>query len=274
MPTHTPVRRGVIKRGQFIRSQAEQRLRVEYAELSLVGGRDDNQDRVAIAATADAVLLVVADGMGGHSDGALAAETAVKLIVTSFELQSHPLLDPVGFLHLTLGRAHQQVVALGLHLAVELRPRATIAVCIVQGDSAWWAHIGDSRIYLLRQGKVTERTRDHSHVEFLIRERVISAEQAQAHPMRNFVECCLGGEALLPEMTIGGLRRLQPKDTLLLCSDGFWGGLDEADIATSISRGPADAFPDTLGVLAARAVAANGSTSDNTSVAALRWLSA
>ena len=246
-------------------------MRVEYADISLVGGRDDNQDRARIVASPHAVLMIVSDGMGGHSDGALAAETAVNVIATAFEKQPHPLMDPMGFLHLTLGLAHREVVALGMQLPLEQRPRATIAVCIVQGDGAWWAHIGDSRIYHLRQGRILDRTRDHSHVEFLIRERVISAEQAQAHPMRNFVECCLGGEPLLAEMCIGGLRRLEDRDVLLLCSDGLWGGLEEADIGTSVSRAPDNTLRDTLSTLAAKAVAANGPTSDNTSGAVLRW---
>ena len=88
-----------------------------------------------------------------------------------------------------------------------MRPRATCAVCLVQNGSAFWAHIGDSRIYLLRRGKVFKRTRDHSHVEFLLREGVITADQALTHPMRNFVECCLGGEPFLPEMTLACASR-------------------------------------------------------------------
>ncbi len=139
--------------------------------------------------------------MGGHSDGAKAAETAIKVLVEAFWHTPQPILDPLGFLHLTLGRAHEEVVKLGIALPLEARPRATCAVCLVQNGSAYWAHIGDSRIYLLRRGKVLKRTRDHSHVEFLLREGVITQDQALSHPMRNFVECCLGGEAFLPEMT-------------------------------------------------------------------------
>ncbi|MFO1426927.1 MAG: protein phosphatase 2C domain-containing protein [Steroidobacteraceae bacterium] len=246
-------------------------MRVEYAEISLLGGREDNQDRCAVAVSEHAALLVVVDGMGGHADGALAAETAQKLLVEAFWHTPQPLFDPLGFLHLTLGRVHEAVVQAGGSLPIENRPRATCAVCLVQGDSAFWAHIGDSRVYLLRGGKIAERTRDHSHVEFLIREGLISEDQAQSHPMRNFVECCIGGEALLPEMTLTGRRLLQPGDLLLACSDGLWSTLDDDSISRAWSK-PGEPLREALGALAARAVAAGGPTADNTTGVALRWL--
>lgn len=249
-------------------------MRVEYAELSLVGGREDNQDRCAAAVSEHAALLVVIDGMGGHADGALAAETAQRTLVEAFWHTPQPLLDPLGFLHLQLGRAHEAVVALGANLPLEQRPRATCASCIVQGDSAFWAHIGDSRVYHLRGGRVVERTRDHSHVEFLLREGLISADQAQQHPMRNYVECCIGGEYMLPEMTLTARRRLEPDDVLLVCSDGLWGSLEDAAIAAAIPArsGPCATLREALAALGAAAVQANGPASDNTTAVALRWL--
>jgi PPM family protein phosphatase len=246
-------------------------LRVEYADISLLGGREDNQDRCAVAVSEHAALLVVVDGMGGHADGALAAEIAQKMLVEAFWHTPQPLFDPLGFLHLNLGRVHEAVVQSGGNLPVEQRPRATCAICLVQGDSAYWAHVGDSRIYLLRGGRIAERTRDHSHVEFLIREGLIKEDQAQGHPMRNFVECCLGGESLLPEMTLTGRRRLQPGDVLLACSDGLWATLDDQIISRAWGK-PGEALKDALGALAGQAVVAGGPNADNTTGAVLRWL--
>jgi serine/threonine protein phosphatase PrpC len=246
-------------------------LRIEYAEVSLLGNRTDNQDRVTVAVSEHSALLVVIDGMGGHSDGARAAETAIKVLSESFWHTPQPILDPLGFLHLSLGRAHEEVAKLGEKLPLDMRPRATCAVCLVQNGSAFWAHIGDSRIYLLRRGKVLKRTRDHSHVEFLMREGVITADQAQTHPMRNFVECCLGGEPFLPEMSLSLREPLEANDILLVCSDGLWGGLDDVEIGAAFppARAP---LRDDLQRLAERSVTVVGAGSDNTTAAAVRWI--
>ena len=246
-------------------------MRVEYAELSLQGGRDSNQDRVSVAVAEEAALLIACDGMGGHAEGERAAEIAQQTVVERFWQATQPLLDPLGFLHLALGAAHGNVVALAPRLPIEQRPRATCAVCVVQQTSAYWAHIGDSRVYHLRAGQVRERTRDHSHVELLMREGVISAGQVQNHPMRNFVESCLGGEAILPEMAVSARHALLPGDVLLVCTDGFWANLDEAVIAGAfVTLGLS--LQDTLAALATQALLNAGAASDNTSVGALRFL--
>lgn len=246
-------------------------MRVEYANLSLQGGRDSNQDRVAVAVATDAALLIACDGMGGHADGERAADIAARTLTERFWHTPQPLLDPLGFLHLSLGAAHVGVVATGMQLPIELRPRATAAVCLVQGTSAYWAHVGDSRVYHLRAGRVLARTRDHSHVELLVREGVITPGQVQHHPMRNFVESCLGGEPLLPEMAISTRHGVLPGDTILVCTDGFWAHLDDSLIASAfVTLGLS--LRDTLAALSTQALLNAGAGSDNTSVAALRFL--
>ena len=245
-------------------------MRVEYADISLLGGREENQDRVSTAVAEHAALLVVVDGMGGHADGARAAQVTQQVITEAFWHSPQPLFDPLGFLHLTLGRAHEAVVKLGAQLPLEQRPRATCAVCLIQQQASWWAHVGDSRVYHVRRGELVSRSRDHSHVEILLREGLINAEQAQNHPMRNFVECCLGGDPILPDMTLSRRRPIEPGDLMLVCTDGFWGPLKDPEFAASLNGG--GQLREQLAELGARAVKRAGPGSDNTSAAALRWL--
>jgi serine/threonine protein phosphatase PrpC len=245
---------------------------VDYADISLLGGREENQDRVSAAVAEHSALLVVVDGMGGHANGARAAEVTQQVILEAFWHTPQPIFDPMGFLHLTLGRAHEEVVKLGSSLSIEHRPRATCAVCVVQQGATWWAHVGDSRLYHLRQGTLVSRTRDHSHVELLLREGLITADQALIHPMRNFVECCLGGDPILPDMTLAKRRPLEPNDVLLVCTDGMWAGVRDSEIASELGAVGAP-LRQTLMDLAERAVVRTGAASDNTSAAALRWVS-
>ena len=245
-------------------------MQIEYAKVSALGDRSDNQDRAAVVVANDAALMMVFDGMGGHSDGAAAAETGLKVVQDIFTSTSLPVLDPQGFLYLALSRAHDEVVKLGEELAVDFRPRATCALCLVQEGGAFWAHIGDSRIYQLRDGKVLSRSRDHSHVEVLIQEGAITEEEAMDHPMRNFVECCIGGDAPVPDMSITGKKKLQPGDVLLACSDGLWSGLADDTVAQIANNGEAT-LTENLKNLSIQALNANSPYSDNTTGTALKW---
>lgn len=246
-------------------------MQIDYAKLSLLGDRQDNQDRAAIVVTDDAVLMAVFDGMGGHSDGALAAETGLRTVCDLFTATSKPVFDPQGFLLMALSRAHDAVVAIGTEVAIDFRPRATCALCLVQDGGAFWAHIGDSRIYQLRKNTLVSRSRDHSHVEVLIQEGAITEEQAQDHPMRNFVECCIGGDAAVPNMMVTAKKPLQKDDVLLVCSDGLWSGLTDQEMVT-IGAAQTGPIAENIKLLSARALQVNSPYSDNTTTTALRWL--
>jgi protein phosphatase len=129
--------------------------------------------------------------------------------------------------------------------------------------------MGDSRIYHLRNRQVQARTRDHSHVELLLQEGLITEDEISDHPMRNFVECCLGGTFALPGMTVTPAKRLQPNDLLLACTDGFWAGLPDAEIAMLGSE--TEPLEQSLRRIAEKAVRTAGPYSDNTSAVAVRW---
>ncbi|MCJ7591212.1 MAG: protein phosphatase 2C domain-containing protein [Woeseiaceae bacterium] len=246
-------------------------MQIEYAKVSALGDRQDNQDRAAVVVSEKAALMLVFDGMGGHSDGARAAETGLKIVQDLFMATPQPIFDPQGFLYMALSRAHDEVVRVGKDIAVDFRPRATCAVCLVQEGGTFWAHIGDSRIYQIRNGAVRTRSRDHSHVEVLIQEGAITEEEAENHPMRNFVECCIGGDAPVPDMSITHKMALQHGDVLLACSDGLWSGLSDKDIGQIGVSGEQN-LVENLKALSTKALGINAPYSDNTTGTALRWL--
>lgn len=213
--------------------------------------------------------MIVVDGMGGHAHGARAAEVTVSTLKECFAEAGAPVFDPQGFLTLSLARAHDRVVKLGEGVALDQKPRATCAVCLVQDANSYWAHVGDSRIYQIRGGTVRERTRDHSHVELLLREGLIAEHEIRTHPMRNFVECCIGGDVPLPDMSVSGRKKLRPGDVLLACTDGLWSGIEDHALAEALHTD--DPLDPVLRSVAERAIARNAPYSDNTSVVAVRW---
>ena len=246
-------------------------MKIEYAKVSALGDRQDNQDRAAVVVAEDSALMLVFDGMGGHSDGALAAEVGLKVVQDIFTASTMPIFDPQGFLYAAMARAHDEVVLLGSDIAIDFRPRATCAVCLIQEGGSWWGHIGDSRIYQMREGNLMTRSRDHSHVEVLIQEGAITEAEALDHPMRNFVECCIGGDAPVPDMSITRKMPLTPGDVLLACSDGLWSGMSDNEIADMATR-PANSLADNLKALSMKALSVNAPYADNTTGTALLWV--
>lgn len=245
-------------------------MKIEYAKVSALGDREDNQDRAAIVVAEDAAIMLVFDGMGGHENGAQAAEVGLRIVQDEFMAADLPLFDPQGFLYMAMAHAHDEVVNIGAELAVDFRPRATCAVCLIQENGCWWGHIGDSRIYHMREGQLLTRSRDHSHVEVLIQEGAITEEEALDHPMRNFVECCIGGDAPVPDMSITRKMPLEPGDVLLACTDGLWSGTSDEEMA-DMATNPDSKLAENLKALSVKALTTNAPYSDNTTGAALQW---
>ena len=245
-------------------------MKIEYAKVSALGDREDNQDRAAIVVAEDAAIMLVFDGMGGHENGAQAAEVGLRIVQDEFMAADLPLFDPQGFLYMAMAHAHDEVVNIGAELAVDFRPRATCAVCLIQENGCWWGHIGDSRIYHMREGELLTRSRDHSHVEVLIQEGAITEEEALDHPMRNFVECCIGGDAPVPDMSITRKMPLEPGDVLLACTDGLWSGTSDEEMA-DMATNPDSKLAENLKALSVKALTTNAPYSDNTTGAALQW---
>lgn len=225
-------------------------MRVVSAHSSRLGNRKINQDRCSIVTRDFATLITLADGMGGHLGGELAAQA----VVDYFEQQFNALNDVPDNV-----REWLKVNALGAHNAVQeintesvRQPRTTCVVCMIHNGHATWLHVGDSRLYLIRNGHVYIRTRDHSYVEDLIQNKAITEDEAITHPMRNYVTSCLGGSSALPFMSISQNQKLKERDIILVCSDGLWSPIEETRLLEVLSNNSISRATDALTELAER----------------------
>lgn len=235
---------------------------------SRTGMRANNEDRLAYCYSREALLMVVADGMGGHYYGEVAAQIAVQTLTDAFPREFKPRMrDPFMFLQKGMLNAHRAILDFaGQHRLLD-SPRTTCVACVVQNSVAYWAHSGDSRLYLLRNGRVLAQTRDHSRVRLLVDQGVISEEQMPGHPDRNKIYGCLGGQQK-PEIEYSRKATLETGDVLVLCTDGVWSVLPADILAVSLkTTDPADAVP----VLLGQAEARGGPHADNLSMIAVRW---
>ena len=243
-------------------------MRFSIYQDSLLGARSVNQDRMGYCFTRDSLLMVVADGMGGHLRGEVAAHIALQATAARFQELARPALaDPAAFLDDALRRAHREILRYQAQHGMPEAPRTTVVACVVQDGSAWWAHAGDSRFYWLREGRVQERTRDHSKVQNLIDLGVIDEGEGDSHPERHKVLNCLGSP-FEPTIEVGGPAGLHTGDTLLLCSDGVWAAMPERELAAALSE---DSVLVAVPRLVQHAVELQGATADNATALAMTW---
>jgi serine/threonine protein phosphatase PrpC len=243
-------------------------MKCTIAHDTRVGKRPYNQDRLGYWRTPEAVLLVLADGMGGHAHGEVAAELTMRHIAAAFRRDAKPrLANPDLFLFRAVGRSHGMLLREAKQLGLDDTPRTTVVACVVQEGHAYWSHIGDSRLYLLRKGQVHARTRDHTLVQQLVDEGRLQEDEVSTHPERNRLLQCLGG-VQTPRVEPTASTRLERDDILLLCSDGLWGPLTRRLLLDGLAGA---ALGDAIPRLAALAEARGGSGCDNISALALAW---
>ena len=243
-------------------------MRFTIYQDSRQGGRANNEDRTTYCYSREALLMVVADGMGGHHYGEIASQIAVQTLADSFQREARPTLDdPFRFLQKGLTNAHSAILDYTVRHRLRDTPRTTCVACVVQNNVACWAHAGDSRLFQMRGGKVIAQTRDHSRVRFLIEEGMLSETQAALHPERNKIYSCLGSPTP-PEIEFSRKTPLNHGDILLLCTDGLWGEVSGEEIAVAL-RGAnlVHAMP----MLLTQAEVKGGTQADNLSVIVVRW---
>jgi protein phosphatase len=259
-------------------SDDEQPVRLRLATLSVVGPvRETNEDHVGwfdadghdLMGTPDesarfaelagpAVGLMVADGLGGHGRGDLASRTATRIVVQALAVAARP--GP-GDLKAALELANGALLAGELDGASDRRPgpQTTAAVLVFAAGSLHVAHIGDTRVYRMRDDVVELLTRDHSQAAELVRMKVIKPHQARTHPGRHLLTRSLGGDLILRADTAS--RAIYPGDAYAICTDGCWAGLDQEHFEAALRAEPAAGARD----LVSQAIASGGD--DNATVA-------
>ena len=245
-------------------------MRFSVYQVSRRGGRPKNEDRMGYCYTRSAGLFALADGMGGHPEGEVASQLALQTIAALFQRDAKPTLkDPARFLQEAVLAAHHQLLRYATERALLDTPRTTLVACVLQGQAAYWAHCGDSRLYLLRGDKLVVRTRDHSYTEL----HGALAQSGQPVPLenqrynRNVLFTCLGSPGK-PVVDSAGPLLLQAGDRVMLCSDGLWGSVADPVIVEYLSRRTiSDAVPE----LAEQALRNAGPRSDNVTVLAVEW---
>ena len=245
-------------------------MRFNVYQVSRKGGRQKNEDRMGYCYTRSAGLFALADGMGGHPEGEVASQLALQTLSAMFQRDAKPTLkDPLRFLQEAVLAGHHQLLRYATDRGLMDTPRTTVVACVLQGQSAYWAHCGDSRLYLLRGDKLLARTRDHSYTEL----HGALAQSGQPVPLeaqrfnRNVLFTCLGSPGK-PVVDTVGPTVLQPGDRLMLCSDGLWGAISDDDIVRTLSQ---HAVTDAVPELAEQALRSAGAKSDNVTVLALEW---
>ena len=235
-------------------------------QVSRKGGREKNEDRMGYCYTRDAGLFALADGMGGHPEGEVASQLALQTMSAMFQRAAKPrLVDPLRFLHDAIIAGHHQLLRYATERALMDTPRTTVVACVLQGNAAYWAHCGDSRLYLVRGDKLVARTRDHSYSE--LQETLAHVVPIGDRVNRNVLFTCLGSPGK-PVVDTAGPLVVQAGDRVMLCSDGLWGAVDDTQITQLLSTHPITESVPELVELALRSA---GEKSDNVTVLAVEW---
>lgn len=223
-------------------------MKYTTSQSSRLGNRAVNQDRCAVIKNHNAVLLLLADGLGGRSNGELAAQRFIDVMSEIFYKTHYPIINVKKYLQQNILAAHREIQKISDDN--NKNPYTTCVCALVHEQNITWAHAGDSRLYLYRKNQLLTRTRDHSYIEELISQKLLSEKESAQHPMRNCVTACLGHQGKTIPIRFSETSKLQTNDIILLCSDGLWSAVTEEQIIQSLSSGKLGPSLDTLTELA------------------------
>ncbi len=237
-------------------------------QASRCGGRPYNEDRVGYAYTSDALLMVLADGMGGHARGEIASQLTVQVITGLFNARAKPTLpDLPSFLLDGIYAAHDAINEYAARHKLPEPPRTTCVACVVQRGLACWAHVGDSRLYHFGRMGMKFRTRDHSAVQQLVDDGLLDEDQMSVHPDRNKLYNSVGGY-MLPDIELEEPVKLTEGDALLMCSDGLWSELTPPEMISTLRAYPLERA---IKHMLDHAEFRGGQYGDNLSIVAMRF---
>ncbi len=195
--------------------------------LTSTGGRKANQDTCDYVLLEDVACWVVADGLGGHRGGEVASRLAVEQVLTSF--RNNPVLSPAA-IEAHLDAAQMAVVQRQAEDPLLASMRTTLVLLLCDQHSALWAHVGDSRLYHFRKGRIIFQTKDHSVPQVLVAAGDIAPEEIRFHTDRNRLLRVMGQEDhWQPEVRKEPVP-IEPHDAFLLCTDGFWEHITEPEM--------------------------------------------
>ncbi|MGB9233416.1 MAG: Stp1/IreP family PP2C-type Ser/Thr phosphatase [Terriglobales bacterium] len=179
-------------------------------------------------------LAIVADGMGGYEGGQEASRIAVDTVVEKY--RDYDGNDPQQALMEGLQAAHEEVRRYGTtHPELQGMGTTCTAAAIV-GDALYYVHVGDTRLYLIRDGRITQVTRDHSYVGRLVEAGMITREEAEKHPQRNILTAAVGTAPDLFMDAPGRPEPLRPDDAIVICTDGLWGQVQDQEILEAVEK--------------------------------------
>ncbi len=200
----------------------------QFATALDIGDRNEQQDRVIILHSNSAHLLIVADGLGGHEDGAASAQTVIDIATRRF---SQGVTDnPAVFLEKTCLEAHRTISALAE--GSTSAPGSTCVMLYLVGNEAYWVHVGDSRMYQFHDSRLVYKTSDHSIAQLMKEHGNIALEGVEDTAPQNQLYMCLGGQnEVIPEFSSSEVRI---GDLFLLCSDGLWSQISAQEMLANI----------------------------------------
>ncbi len=182
------------------------------------------------------LLAIVADGMGGYEGGEVASRIATETVARSFSRYSNSGLAPGAALKAAFAEANRAIFQTAVANPMFSGMGTTCIAVVVRDDLAWWAWIGDSRLYLLRDGRACRLSEDHTLVQQMLRRGFITPEEARKHRDRGLLERAMGVvEQAEPGLSAKAIR-LKPVDRLLLCSDGLYDLIDDQELAANVAE--------------------------------------